>query len=86
MDRPTHFSRAALSYTIPKLAELLLVVIRRKSTNSTENKRHGSSTSSLDDPRHSGAGQQDTVCESKLGTVVLVVLEKIACILLVLET
>ena len=67
--------------TVPKLTELLLVIIRRKSTNSTKKKRHGSSATSLDDPGYGRAGQEDTVGESKLRSVVLVVLEEIACAL-----
>jgi hypothetical protein len=72
---------SAFLYTVAKLAELLLIVIRRKSAHGTKKKRHRSSTTSLDDSRYSRAGKEDTVGESKLRSVVLVVLEEIACAL-----
>lgn len=65
--------------TISKFTELLLVVIRSKSAYSTKNDWHRRTTSGLDNSGNSRSSEEYTVCQRKLRTVVLVVLEKVSC-------
>lgn len=62
-----------------EFSNLLLVVESSESAACAKGDGHGSPASGLDDARNGRAKQRDTVTQSQLGTVVLVLLDQVAC-------
>ena len=68
-----------VSHPVPKLANLLLIVVRRQSTRRPQRNRHRRSSTRLHDARNRRSKQHHAVAERELSTVVLVLLNAVAC-------
>lgn len=69
---------AVLLYTIPKLPDFLLVIVRRKRTCCTKRDRHRRPSSRFHDSGNGGAEERDAVSKREFRSVVLILLDAVA--------